>query len=101
MDPASMEDAAVFGISEGGSMAALFAATYPERCRALVLYGAFASFQHWDPGGNALQGFTSIRLGAAAGAYLFLHPRARKIRYSNAGGGSTSVLALTHAPLPH
>jgi pimeloyl-ACP methyl ester carboxylesterase len=25
------------GVSEGGSLAALFAATYPERCRALVL----------------------------------------------------------------
>jgi pimeloyl-ACP methyl ester carboxylesterase len=57
MDAASMEHAAVLGISEGGSMAALFAATYPERCRALVLYGAFASFKHWDPGGEALQGY--------------------------------------------
>ncbi|MGI8797197.1 MAG: hypothetical protein ACR2IR_11555 [Acidimicrobiia bacterium] len=26
-------------MSEGGQMAALFAATYPERTRALVLYG--------------------------------------------------------------
>ena len=29
--------AALLGISEGGPLAALFAATYPERCRALVL----------------------------------------------------------------
>jgi class 3 adenylate cyclase len=47
MDAAGMDHAAVFGVSEGGAMAALFAATYPERCRALVLWGAFASFAHW------------------------------------------------------
>jgi len=35
MDAAGMEQAALIGISEGGSMAALFAATDPSRCRAL------------------------------------------------------------------
>src|SRR5262249_46039708 len=33
--------AALFGLSEGGSSAALFAATFPERTRALVLCGTF------------------------------------------------------------
>jgi class 3 adenylate cyclase/pimeloyl-ACP methyl ester carboxylesterase len=42
MDAVGMEQAAVFGISEGGPLSALFAATYPDRCRALVLYGSFA-----------------------------------------------------------
>lgn len=42
MDAAGFERAVVFGISEGGSMSALFAATYPARTSALVLYGAFA-----------------------------------------------------------
>jgi class 3 adenylate cyclase/pimeloyl-ACP methyl ester carboxylesterase len=42
MDEAGMERAAILGISEGGAMAALFAATYPQRCRGLVLYGSFA-----------------------------------------------------------
>ncbi len=42
MDAAGSERAALFGISEGGSMASLFAATYPERTSALVLYAAFA-----------------------------------------------------------
>jgi pimeloyl-ACP methyl ester carboxylesterase len=37
MDAAGSERAAVFGISEGGAMSMLFAATYPERTRALVL----------------------------------------------------------------
>jgi pimeloyl-ACP methyl ester carboxylesterase len=42
MDDVGIESAALFGVSEGGSECALFAATYPERTRALILYGAFA-----------------------------------------------------------
>jgi len=57
MDAVGMERAAVLGISEGGSLSALFAATYPERCQALVLYGAFARFRSWFPTDEALQGF--------------------------------------------
>jgi pimeloyl-ACP methyl ester carboxylesterase len=40
MDAAGSERAALFGISEGGPMALLFAATYPDRVSALVLHGA-------------------------------------------------------------
>jgi pimeloyl-ACP methyl ester carboxylesterase len=43
MDAAGSRQAALFGPSEGGPMSALFAATYPERTTALVLYGTFAS----------------------------------------------------------
>jgi pimeloyl-ACP methyl ester carboxylesterase len=35
------ERVAVFGSSEGGAMALLFATTYPERVSALILYGAY------------------------------------------------------------
>jgi len=42
MDAAGSERAALFGYSEGGPLATLFAATYPERLRALVLYGTYA-----------------------------------------------------------
>lgn len=42
MDAAGSERAALMGISEGGPMALLFAATYPERTTALVIYGGFA-----------------------------------------------------------
>jgi pimeloyl-ACP methyl ester carboxylesterase len=42
MDAAGSERAALFGMSEGAAMAALFAATYPARVDALVLYGMFA-----------------------------------------------------------
>ena len=42
MDAVGSEQAALFGYSEGGPMCVLFAATYPERTRALVLYGSYA-----------------------------------------------------------
>jgi pimeloyl-ACP methyl ester carboxylesterase len=42
LDAAGSERAAVFGISEGGPMAILLAATYPERVSHLVLYGTYA-----------------------------------------------------------
>ncbi len=42
MDAAGSERAALLGISEGGPMSVLFAATHPERASALVLYGAMA-----------------------------------------------------------
>ncbi|HEX7434805.1 MAG TPA: adenylate/guanylate cyclase domain-containing protein [Anaerolineaceae bacterium] len=45
MDEIGSQRAALFGVSEGGSMSILFAATYPERTSALVLYGTIA--QGW------------------------------------------------------
>jgi pimeloyl-ACP methyl ester carboxylesterase len=42
MDAVGSERAALFGSSEGGPMSILFAATYPERTVALVLYGTHA-----------------------------------------------------------
>jgi pimeloyl-ACP methyl ester carboxylesterase len=42
MDAAGAEQAALFGISEGGPMSLMFAATYPARTSALVLYGTYA-----------------------------------------------------------
>lgn len=42
MDATGCERPALFGISEGGPMAALFAASHPERVASLVLYGTYA-----------------------------------------------------------
>jgi pimeloyl-ACP methyl ester carboxylesterase len=42
MDAVGSERAALLGVSEGGPMSILFAATYPERTVALVLYGTLA-----------------------------------------------------------
>jgi pimeloyl-ACP methyl ester carboxylesterase len=48
LDAVECEQPAVFGFSEGGLMSVLFAATYPERTRALALYGVFAK-RIWSP----------------------------------------------------
>jgi class 3 adenylate cyclase/pimeloyl-ACP methyl ester carboxylesterase len=48
MDAARSERAALLGISEGGPMSVLFAATYPERVWALVLDGSVPRFL-WAP----------------------------------------------------
>jgi class 3 adenylate cyclase len=42
MDAAGSERAALFGTSEGGVMCALFAATYPQRTTALIMYASYA-----------------------------------------------------------
>jgi pimeloyl-ACP methyl ester carboxylesterase len=55
MDAVGVERATIMGPSEGGSLAAYFAATHPQRCEGLVLYGAFASFTSWIPTEEALQ----------------------------------------------
>ena len=48
MDAVGSRRAAVMGISEGGPMSLLFAATHPERTIALVLYGSYAR-RAWAP----------------------------------------------------
>ena len=42
MDTAGSERAALFGVSEGGPMCALFSATYPDRTSALIMAGSYA-----------------------------------------------------------
>ncbi len=48
MDAVGSESAALFGYSEGGPMSVLFAATFPQRVRALVLYGTYAKRSYPD-----------------------------------------------------
>ena len=48
MDAAGSEQAALFGYSEGGQLCILFAATYPERARALAARSCVA-----QPGGRS------------------------------------------------
>lgn len=48
MDSAGSTRAALLGYSEGGPMSIVFAATYPERISALILYASFARHA-WGP----------------------------------------------------
>ena len=47
MDAVGSERAVLIGVSEGGPMCSLFAATYPERTSALVMIGTYAK-RIWD-----------------------------------------------------
>ncbi|MEM6843959.1 MAG: alpha/beta fold hydrolase [Bacteroidota bacterium] len=54
MDAVGSEKAVLFGHSEGGSVSALFAATYPNRTISLIAFGAFAKRKYspdypWAP----------------------------------------------------
>jgi pimeloyl-ACP methyl ester carboxylesterase len=48
LDATGSSRAALIGASEGGPMSLLYAATYPERTSALVLYGSYAR-RAWAP----------------------------------------------------
>jgi pimeloyl-ACP methyl ester carboxylesterase len=48
LDATGSSRAALIGVSEGGPMSLLYAATYPERTSALVLYGSYAR-RAWAP----------------------------------------------------
>src|SRR3954470_10411876 len=62
MDAAGSERAALFGVSEGGSMAMLFAAQHPERTRALALYATTPRFTAAPeyPGGSDPSAMASL-----------------------------------------
>ena len=66
MDAAGLERASIFGFSEGGALAMLFAATYPERTTSLVIWGSYASMLKRP---DYQWGMTEEDLDAAAAAY--------------------------------
>jgi class 3 adenylate cyclase len=75
MDAEGVEDAFIGGFSEGGSMSALFAASYPERTRGLVLISTTASFARredlpWNPTDEDLMAMAA-RWSAAWGTGRF------------------------------
>src|SRR6185436_10334843 len=45
LDAAGSRRAAILGYSEGGPLAMMFAASYPERVQALILFGTFARIE--------------------------------------------------------
>ncbi|MEH2539480.1 MULTISPECIES: adenylate/guanylate cyclase domain-containing protein [unclassified Bradyrhizobium] len=57
MDAVGSRQAGLFGASEGGAMSMLFAASYPDRTRALALYGAFSHFLSWVMPPDQLEAF--------------------------------------------
>ena len=103
MDAAGSERAYIFGTSEGGSMACVFAATYPERTSGLLLWGTQATWILADdyPWGvsmeEAVAEIEELTEHGVTDAWLF----GRRGGLRSAGGGEGSdppVLALRDHP---
>ena len=104
MDAVGIERAALLGISEGASLAMLFAATHPEPCQALVLYGAFARFASWFPTKEGFQAFLDYidrDWGSAASAAKFAPSRQSDAafqqwwgRFERLGASPSAAIAL-------
>src|SRR5215207_986650 len=105
MDAAGSERAALFGISEGGAMSMLFAATYPERTQALVLFGTYSHFPSWVLRDEKLEEFLGlIEQSWGTGATLsYFGPtkasdpilREDWARYERVGASPSAVVSLT------
>ena len=70
MDAAGSERAALIGTSDGGTMCALFAATYPERCWSLVLWGSMPRYHF----ATDYRGGVTEEEQRASAAYAAEHP---------------------------
>jgi len=60
MDAAGIDRAFIYGASEGGPMALLFAVTYPERVEGIILHGSGA---HTSPVGHTPEELATMRAG--------------------------------------
>jgi len=109
MDGAGSEQAFVFGVSEGANMACLFAATYPQRTRGLLIWGGQARWVRtkdypWGPTPEedaamiddlAEHGVTMTYLtGGGAGAPADAPWLDFLVRYLRAGASPSAFAAL-------
>ena len=105
MDAVGSERAALFGQSEGGAMSMLFAATYPERTRALILFGTYAHHATWVLPGERLQALLDLieRGWGTGGTVEFFVPskasddsfRRHWAGWERAGASPAAAIALT------
>jgi pimeloyl-ACP methyl ester carboxylesterase len=111
LDAVGSERAVILGHSEGGSMACMFAATHPERTRALIIWGGQASWLR-RPGMSwgipreeyeqvvadlEVNGVTESYIrgwGAGLGDEIATEDLEGVIRYFQAGASPASIAAL-------
>jgi pimeloyl-ACP methyl ester carboxylesterase len=69
LDAVASERAALFGLSQGGGLATMFAATHPDRTTALVLFGAYARIMRTEnyPFGRTPEEYEKLMLIADEG----------------------------------
>jgi pimeloyl-ACP methyl ester carboxylesterase len=97
MDAAGSTRAVLLGASEGGPMSILFAATYPQRVRALILYGAYAHFHTWVMGRERLSEFMRGAESSWAAAQVSRALRPAGCRMSASGNGGRDLNASQQA----
>jgi class 3 adenylate cyclase/pimeloyl-ACP methyl ester carboxylesterase len=106
MDAAGMEQAVLLGSSEGGTMSALFAATYPDRCRALVLCNTYSASTFMRTTLEETLSYVAGAWGSGGSLDRFAPSRAhdpalkrwwaRCERMSNSPAGAAAYLRLNH-----
>ncbi len=103
MQAVGSERAAFFGISEGGPLSALLAASHPERVHALVVYGTFARL---SPAPDYPHGFEPVGLDALfwglamPGVAMPDDPQERDDRFREAWGTGISLAMMTRRDDP-
>ena len=88
MDAVGSERAALCGVSEGGPMCSLFAATYPEKTLALVMIGTYAKRirdEEYPWGPTAGTARTVLRSDARTVGWAGRHRRTRAERCGRSG----------------
>ena len=111
MDAVGSGRAVLLGASEGGPMSILFAATYPKRTRALILYSSYAHFYTWVMGREALEEFIrgiQDTWGTGANAPRFAPEQSKDGRFpawwgryerNSASPGAAAALARMNAAI--
>lgn len=99
MQAAGSSRAAILGVSEGGPMSVLFAATYPERVAALVMYGSYARWIRdadtpWAPTAEMHEAIAREIDTAGDGFLATFDGPARAVRAACAIGASVHRLGL-------
>jgi len=111
MDACGSQRAAIFGVSEGASMACVFAATYPDRTHSLIIWGGQARVVQtdgypWGLTSNEYERMTELLseqwpsaeylMGYGAGLGRDIEPAEleRWLRYAQAGASPSAIVAL-------
>jgi class 3 adenylate cyclase len=101
MAAAGSKKASILGISEGASMALMFAASYPSFTRSLVLYGALCKTPDWAPPPPGNLEWVDQYWGTGATATVFapsvmgdVSYRELTARYERAGASPSALKSL-------
>ena len=105
MDAVGLEHASILGFSEGGALAMLFAATYPERTSSLVIWGSYPTMlrrddYEWGSPRRTSSGRRRLTSSGGAAGWVWARssPAWPTTRPPGAGGGGSS--AWLRAPRP-